>query len=210
MKFPKLLPSADRFNELLAELAGKSCEGAAHLKDYVEGDAVRKEQAASKIGICKSEAKKISSDITLELCTSYITPFDREDIQDLTGSLYKIPKMIEKIQERLEIYGAAIEKKDFTLQVTLIQQEAEALDLMVKALLKKQDTDTIKSQAELLYELENRGDQLLSQLLATLYSEDRPARELMASKDIYDMLEKVIDRYRDVAGVALRIVLKYS
>lgn len=210
MKILKLLPREDRFKTLLIDLAQRANDCALHLQVYSENDPAQKAQAASRIGISKSEAKNISADITQALCTSYITPYDREDIQDLADSLYKIPKMIEKVQERLDIYGPSIVGADFQPQMALIKQEAEVLSNMVNGLLQKADSRTTREQATRLYELENRGDQILNELLGVLYSADRPAREFVARKDMYDMLEKVIDRHRDVAAVVLRIILKYS
>ena len=55
-----------------------------------------------------------------------------------------------------------------------------------------------------------KGDLMLGELLVSLFNEGHTVRDLILRKDIYDMLEKVIDRYRDAAGVALRIVLKHS
>jgi uncharacterized protein Yka (UPF0111/DUF47 family) len=55
-----------------------------------------------------------------------------------------------------------------------------------------------------------QGDAILAELLVTLFKEGRPARDLILRKDTYDMLEKVIDRYRDVSNIAVEIVLKHS
>jgi uncharacterized protein Yka (UPF0111/DUF47 family) len=45
-------------------------------------------------------------------------------------------------------------------------------------------------------------------LLAALYASERDIRDLLIRRDIYDMLERVVDRFRDVSSVALQIVLK--
>ncbi len=51
---------------------------------------------------------------------------------------------------------------------------------------------------------------MLGQLLKNLFKGDRDIRDLILRKDVYDMLEKVLDRYRDASAVALQIVLKHS
>ena len=58
--------------------------------------------------------------------------------------------------------------------------------------------------------MEAHGDEVLGQLLKNLFKGDRDVRDLILRKDVYDMLEKVLDRYRDASAVALQIVLKHS
>jgi uncharacterized protein Yka (UPF0111/DUF47 family) len=144
------------------------------------------------------------------LCRSYITPFDRDDIQDFAAALYKIPKIMEKVKERMDLHGLAGEGRDFLRQVDVIVEEASAMDDIVKNLIRKPDSRRVQDKVSVLYDLEHKGDSILGELLATLFDEHTEARDLILRKDIYDMLEKVIDRYRDAAGVALQIVLKHG
>ena len=210
-KLPSFLPKKDIFNQLLEQLAGKASESAVQLKIYAQSDDLEKAaQAGEEIKRCRIEAKQISMNITRELSLSFITPFDREDIQEFSANLYKIPKMIEKIRERIEMHGMNTIKKDFSQQIDLIVEEAETLQMMVGALLGKKDFAAIKDKIAILHNLEQRGDDILGELLTKLFKENREARDLILRKDIYDMLEKVVDRFRDVASVTLQIVLKYS
>lgn len=210
--FPtSLLPKKDIFNQLLEQLTAKAYESAVQLKIYAQSDDLEKAaQAGEAIKRCRIEAKQISMNITRELSISFITPFDREDIQEFSVNLYKIPKMIEKIRERIEMHGMNTIKKDFSQQIDLIVEEAETLQMMVGALLGKKDFAAIKDKIAILHNLEQRGDDILGELLTKLFKENREARDLILRKDIYDMLEKVVDRFRDVASVTLQIVLKYS
>lgn len=210
-KFPSLLPKKDKFNQLLEQLTQKAHESAVQLKIYTQSkDAAEAAQAGEEIKRCRIEGKLLSIDITRELSVSFITPFDREDIQEFASNLYKIPKMIEKIRERMEMHGMNNAEGFFTPQIDLIVEEAEALQLMVSALLRSRDFAQIKDKIAILHNLEQRGDDILGELLQKLFREDLSARELILRKDIYDMLEKVVDRFRDVASVTLQIVLKYS
>jgi uncharacterized protein Yka (UPF0111/DUF47 family) len=211
IKLPNLLPRKNKFDILLEQLATKSHDSARELKAYTqsrdEADAARAGEAIKRI---RTEAKLISIDVTRELSTSFITPFDREDIQEFAVNLYKIPKLIEKIRERMELHGMNNKSGDFSQQIDLIVEEAETLQTMVVALLKSRDFAQIKDKIAILHNLEQRGDDILGELLQKLFRENLEARDLILRKDIYDMLEKVIDRFRDVASVTLQIVLKYA
>jgi uncharacterized protein Yka (UPF0111/DUF47 family) len=211
IQFPSLLPKENKFCVLLEQLSGQAHACALHLKIFVESsDAAEQAHASQAITACKATAKSISAEITTELCRTFITPFDREDIQDFSTDLYKIPKIMEKVRNRLAMHGLSSIKGDFSRQIDLIVQEAEAMEDMVRELTKGHNDKRIIEKAAVLQELENRGDDILGDLLVSLFKTDYEARDLILRKDIYDMLEKVIDRYRDAASVALQIVLKHS
>jgi len=204
----KILPQEDRFCALMQQLAREASSCAHHLRDYVQNN--NPGQAAQALRGARNNAKNLTAEITVELCRSFVTPFDREDIQDFAGDLYKIPKTIEKVHERLELHGMTGMKGDFLRQIELIVEEAQAMEDMVGALISGKQKNKVQDKVRILYDLEARGDAVLGELLAGLFSENREPRELILRKDIYDMLEKVIDRYRDAAGVALQIVLKHG
>lgn len=207
----KFLPQEDKFFELMRSLSERAHEGAVLLKKYVEtSDVAARADIGKQIESCKAEAKETMARITHEVAITFVTPFDREDIQEFSVHLYKIPKTIDKIRERLDLHGIESEAGDFSRQIDLIVLEAEAMQEMVEALTRKGGTKVIIDKAKVLHDLEGKGDVVLSELLKSLFSESRDVRDLLIRKDIYDMLEKVLDRYRDAAGVALQIVLKHS
>lgn len=212
LKMPNLLPRNDNFLRLIEQLAGQASLCARHLKAYVGSSAGSSERSAADAAIvqAREEARALATELTRQLCKSFITPFDREDIQDFSAELYKIPKTIEKVKDRIALHGLTTEKGDFLRQIDLIVQEADLMDDMVKTLVSGKDAKKIQGQAALLYKLEHEGDTILGELLGSLFGNSRDARDLILRKDIYDMLEKVIDRYRDAAGVALQIVLKHT
>jgi len=206
-----IFPRDKKFHDLLEQLSSIAYEAANNLHMLVHAATPHDEvAAASGIVTAKSKAKSVSMEVTKELCRSFITPFDREDIQAIADHLYKIPKITEKIMDRVRIHKLTGKNEDFIPQIDLIKQEAEAMRDIVKELSSKGDTKRILDKVALLHQLEQKGDDVRQHLLAALYTSDRDIRELMVRRDIYDMLEKVVDRYRDVAGVAMQIVLKNS
>ena len=205
------LPRKTRFNELMHNLSDAVCECPGHLKMYIDTtDANTRARAGKAIMAARLRSKDIAAQITQELCLSYITPFDRDDIQEFAGTLYKIPKLIEKVRERLDIHGISQSDGDFARQIDVIMAEAHAMRDITDHLVKKPDSRKVQDNVTVLYDLEYKGDAILGELLGKLFREEQEARELILRKDIYDMLEKIIDRYRDAAGVALQIVLKHG
>lgn len=211
LKFPSLLPRENKFHVLIEGLSAQAASCARHLHTFVGStDDSARARAGQAIGESRLKTKALAADMTRELCRTFVTPFDREDIQDFASDLYKIPKTIEKVRERLTLHGLHQEKGDFLRQTDLIVQEAEAMEIMVRDLVSGQSARQIQDKIAVLYDLEHKGDAVLGELLVSLFSTPHEARDLILRKDIYDMLEKIIDRYRDAAGVALQMVLKHT
>ncbi len=206
-----LLPKEDKFYVLMRALSDQAQSGTLLLKDFIDAkDGTARDAAGQKIAACKAEAKRLIEKITREVSLSFVTPFDREDIQEFAVHLYKIPKTIDKIRERLELHDIKSDGAGFGRQVDLIVQEAVAMQDIVEALTKKGSEKAIIAKVDVLHDLETKGDEVLGELLKKLFAETTDPRDLILRKDIYDMLEKVLDRYRDASAVALQIVLKHS
>lgn len=207
----KFLPREEKFYTYLEQLAALAHESARCLKIFIESaGTAEREKSAADLARCRAEAKTVSANVTRDLCTTFVTPFDREDIQNFSADLYKIVKTAEKIRERLSMHGLASERGDFSRQMDVIVQEAQAMKDMVHALVAGGKSREIQEKAAALHDLENKGDEILGELLQSLFREAREPRDFILRKDVYDMLEKIIDRYRDAAGVAIQIVLKHS
>lgn len=210
LNISRLLPNEGKFFRLLERLCAQTSQASLHLKTLVEGkDEQARAAAATEITHAKKEAKTISAEITRELCLSFITPFDRDDIQEFSAHLYKVSKTIEKVSAYVQIHHIA-DLSELSGQVDLIMQESQAMERVVQALIKGGKPEHIMAKAALLDTLESKGDDILSALLVKLISGTPDVRQLILKKDIYDMLERVIDRYRDAAGIAIQIALKHT
>lgn len=204
-------PKDEKFLTLLNKLADSSHAAAHQLNALMRCPTPHDEVAAiSAIIKAKADAKTTSLSITKELCRSFVTPFDREDIQLLADHLYKIPKIAEKIMERIRMHKLTRGQEDFYPQVELIQQEADVMREMIRELGSKKSSKKVLEYVSTLNQLEQKGDNIRESLLEALYASDRDIRDLLIRRDIYDMLEKVVDKFRDLSGVALQIVLKNS
>ena len=123
---------------------------------------------------------------------------------------YKIPKTLEKFAERLLISPPNLPRAGFQRQSELLQQSMETLEVMVRELRSSPDLGKIKDQNLKLQYLEGQADLLMVERLKDLYNEPHRAVDVVALKDLYDLLEKVIDRCRDAGNIVVQIVLKNS
>lgn len=207
-----LLPREDRFHKMLKDLEIQAHTSARTLRALVEqrDNASAIAQASETITQSKREAKKVLEVMTQEICRTLITPFDREDIQQFSVALYNIPKLIDKIRDRMLTHDIHPFNSDFNKFVDIIERQAEAMTSLVGELSGKLNSKSVNAKAAVLYELEDQGDVVLGQLIASSFHDIADVRELILRKDIYEMMEDVTDLYRDAAGVALQIILKHT
>jgi len=158
----------------------------------------------------RREDKRITQELTEQLSKTFVTPFEREDIQELGAALYKIPKTVEKIGERILICPEDLHGHSFRKQVELLDQAAETVLAMVKQLRKGTDIRTAREMNARLQSIEGDADKLELELLRDLYHGDYSAKHIIFLRDLYELLEKVIDRSRDAGNIILQVVLKYS
>lgn len=204
-----LKPREDVFFELLRDMAGHAYDSGHYLKTFIDStDDIEMDKAHAALEDCRAKAKATSVEITNRLYQTFITPLDREDIEDLASALYKIPKKIEKVHARISQHH--MRHSDFTKQANLIVKEAEAMKALVEELTSKRGRGQVMKQVAVLRDLEHEGDRILSELMGKLFAEENDIKSLILHKDLYDVLEKVIDYYRDVASIAVQIVLKHN
>jgi uncharacterized protein Yka (UPF0111/DUF47 family) len=154
--------------------------------------------------------KQITQELTEELCKTFITPLEREDIQALSAALYKIPNTVEKIGERVLICPEDLQGRSFRKQVELLDQAAETVLAMVKQLRKGTDAATAREMNAKLQSIEGEADKLELDLLRDLYQGDYKTKQVIFLRDLFELMEKVVDRCRDAGNIVLEVALKYS
>lgn len=158
----------------------------------------------------KETDKQITEQINRAVINDSVTDIDREDIELLSSVLYKIPKTVEKIAERFIVSGETVKDTDFSRHTELLGLATKQVVEMVKQIRKRPTVEQIKEMNDVLQRVEGDADQLILDVLAKLYSgKDQPTK-VIALKDLYELLEKVIDRCRDAGNAVTHIVIKHS
>ena len=197
--------------EVFFELLEKSAEEARESVDLLERLLAKPEAGSlDEFALLRKKDKRITEEISERLTTTFVTPLEREDIEALSNALYKIPKTLEKFGERLLLCPERVRKVDFSRQAGLLLKAADVVLVMVRALRSSPDLEKVKEQNDRLQYLEGEADKLMVELLRDLYAGEKDAVSVIALKDLYDLLEKVIDRCRDSGNVIFHIVLKNS
>lgn len=204
----KLLGKEDKFFSLLeasAEEARASVQALVKLSKAPNEPAVWDDFAHSR-----RKDKAITQEIRDAVYTTFVTALEREDIEDLSNALYKIPKTAEKFSQRLRLAPQAVQGVDFSTQISLLERATEVVLEMVKALRGGMHLEQIRDLNDKLQYLESEADQHMLSLYKDLYSGQRDSVKVIALKDLYELLEKIIDRCRDAGNFISHIVLKNS
>jgi len=169
------------------------------------------ERNLDKFKVRRREDKRITQEITELLCSAFITPLEREDIEALSYALYRIPKTIDKFAERmLFLLPLDLQAELFRQQAELLEKATDTVLRMVRQLRHTPSVDNIKEENGRLHAYEGEADKLILQLLRDLYSGKYEAPQMIVLRDLYELLEKVIDRCRDAGNVIFQVVLKNS
>ncbi|MFN8614912.1 MAG: DUF47 family protein [Vampirovibrionales bacterium] len=206
-----LLPQDDKFIHQLQRLADSAKDSTAQLGLLIHSqDGEQRRQAGEAIHHIKNAAKAELSLLTTNVCRTFITPFDREDLQELAACLYHIPKHIDKIQDRLLTHQLAAWQEDFVRLADVAGRQSLLMDDVMGLLHGSVNLAAMNAKVEAIHELEDQGDRLLGEMIALAFKELDATPALILRKDVYELLEDITDSYRDCANVALRIVLKHS
>lgn len=207
----RLFGRDDKFFRLLDTSASQSNQAAELLERYIAENAISEKSAIlSEIDQCRRKHKRINQEITEQLFKNFVTPIEREDIGALSSALYKITKTVEKISDRLNISPSEVALHPLGAQISLLKQGTNLLVKAVAELRKKHHGELISDNYEQIQVIEGDADRVMNDLLRQLYQEERDARKVVFLKDVYELLEKSVDRCRDAGAVLFHIVLKNS
>src|SRR5882672_2492937 len=191
LSLKKLFGKDDKFFDLLeagAEEAKASVDlFSSYLKQLADSNGAP--GALDDFVTTRRKEKRIRHLMTEELSKTFVTPLEREDIEALSFALYRIPKQVEKIVERLSIYPGRVPHEAFKRQAELMMQAAEAVVFMVKQLRGGTHIEKIREANDRLQFAEGEADKVMLALLKELYHGPYDAKELMILHELYEMVE---------------------
>jgi uncharacterized protein len=204
----RLLGKGDRFFDLLEAGAEEARQSVQALVELIK--APQDGQTLDKLIVSRRQEKQIHQDLTALLCSTFITPLEREDIEALSNALSRITKVAKKFAQRLLASQSHIQPELLCKQVELIERAAQVLCQMVRELRHGSHLDKVQEQNNSLHRCEGEADKLMLELLNDLYCGQFEPLQMIVMRDLIEMLEKVIDRCRDAGNVVFQIVLKNS
>lgn len=203
----KFFAKDERLFDLLVASAEEGCASVQALKQIVKSS--QPGQSLSDFVTARQKEREITGQISELLARSTVTSLDREDIESISKALYRIPKTVQKFAERYLISMGELRGIDFSRQVAHVEEAIDTVTAMIRELEKSQ-FEQVNQHNERLQKTESEADELMTELLKELYSGKFPPLTVVIVKDLYELLERAVDRCRDAGSVVANVVLKNS
>jgi hypothetical protein len=204
----KLLGKEDKFFTLLEASAAEARTSVQTLVKLTKD--LDQPVPLDEFAYSRRKDKQITQEISHAVYTTFITALEREDIEELSNALYKIPKTVEKFSERILIAPQLVRGIDFSTQISLLERATDIVLELVKSLRTGMNLEKVKDLNDKLQFLEGEADKQMMILYKDLFSGKHEPLQVIVLKDLYELLEKIIDRCRDAGNVIAHIALKHS
>jgi predicted phosphate transport protein (TIGR00153 family) len=139
--------------------------------------------------------------------STFVTPFDREDIYSLGSCLDDVMDMMDEVVDLILLYEVKVLPPELSQQVEVLQRCA---DLTAEAMPRLQSPQSLEDYWIEINRLENAGDKNHRRTLAKLFSGEFKTIEVLKLKDIVESLEGAIDAFEKVANIVEQIAVKES
>src|SRR5207248_9669164 len=149
-------------------------------------------------------------ELTKRACKTLITPRASQGTKVTAAAPSTVPRSVEKFGAAFLIFPADLHGRSFKKHLELLDQAAEEVLAMVKELRKGTNIAQAREMNARLQTIEGDADKLELELLHDLYHGDYDTKQIIFLLDLYELLEKVIDRCRDAGNIILQVVLKHS
>lgn len=204
-----LKPKKQIFFQLFNESADAIDRCASAFKDLVD-DFATLEEKTKEISEYEIIGDKVTKQIQEEINKTFITPFEREDMNKLALNLEHVLDLIRGTCERLQLYKVGVPKY-YTRELVFTAVEssikiAEAVPMLDNL---HKNHEKIMTLTYSISKLESKGDHIFREGLAKLFEIEKDPIELMKWKDIYEYLEELLDFNDSVSRFLEGIVLKY-
>src|SRR5215216_2572867 len=202
-----LIPKEEQYFGLFRQMTSHIYDAASKLAEMLAGKATEFQRHLESIKAIEHECDELTHSISKKLNTSFITPFDREDIYMLSGALDDIVDLIDDAARAVVMYNVR-ETTDYARQFgDVIQRMAVQLHEVVSTL---ERPAGISPRLVEIHRLENEGDDLYHEAIGDLFQGTPDAIRVIRWKDIYDKLEAAVDRCEQAANIIETVIIKHA
>ncbi|MFZ2972325.1 DUF47 domain-containing protein [Ferribacterium limneticum] len=211
--FARLMPREGKYFDLFNAHAELIAQGGKALSNMIAALVDHPEQApafAEEIDRLEREADAITHDTLAQLHTAFITPFDRDEIHQLINGMDDILDVMQDVAESMSLYDITRVPSDAKAMAIVTENCCICVQSVIKLMHSMDNAPAILKFCHEIDELESEADRSLRSAMSKIFREEPDVREVVKLKEIYELLESVTDRCKDVAGTVEAIVLENS
>lgn len=209
--FQALLPKEDSFFRLYEAHAETLCAGARSLRELLNGGD-RVPELCAEVARHEDQADAITRDVLAAVRKTFITPFDRSDIIALITSMDDAIDQMHKTAKAITLYEVRTFQPHMRELGDVIVKTAELTAQAVPQLrAMRANVGRLNTLVEQVTQLEEESDRLYDAGMAALYKGEGRADPMafIVGSEIYDHLEKVVDRFEDVANRISGVLIEH-
>ncbi|MDR2963672.1 MAG: DUF47 family protein [Bacteroidales bacterium] len=210
--FAIFMPKEPKFVTLLTRMAQVSADAATIMVDCVKSTNIEKSLEYAK-GIKAQEKQGDTTILTIfdELNTTFITPFDREDIHNLANGLDDITDNLNLCAKKIIIYQHPQLPKSAETIALLVECSAKKLVEAIQGLSNiKKNAKHIRRCCREVRDMENQADDIYEEFLTNLFANEQDMKEIIKLKSIMRELEKTANAIKTVGKTLQTIIIKYA
>jgi hypothetical protein len=206
------MPREGRFFNLFDSHAKLIVDGARALVDVLRDYEVERDRTAGikLIEDAEHSADRITHETVQLLHTTFITPFDRDDIHRLISRMDDVLDLIQDTAETLVLYDIQKITPEATQLAELVLRCAERVQSVVKLMVSMADAPAMLEICQEIDRLESEADKVKRAAISRLFRDETDVRQLIKLKAVYEALESATDKCQDVANVIESVVLENS
>jgi uncharacterized protein len=202
----RLVPADDRFLELFCESAGNAAACARVLQELLNNldDLPHQLEAVKAL---ERQGDEVTRSIMRLLNTTFVTPFDREDIHALAEELDDVVDDMLAVAALLNLFRVTEILPELKEQADVLVQMADEAVLLLGQL---RSMKGVEPHLEAIDQLETQGDDIYRRALGRLFSGEFKALEVLKWKDVVEAMEAALNTLEDISDIVESIVFKHA
>jgi hypothetical protein len=205
-----LMPRETRFFALFDRHAELIVQGGRTNAELVReyADLARRAELIQRIGEVERSADKVTYETVQLLHSTFITPFDRNDIHRLISGMDDILDLIQDSAESMNLFDIQTLPPEAPQMARLLESCCEKVGAAVGLLSSMDNASRALALAQEIDALESEADAVTRSGISRLFREEQDVRQLIKHKNVYEYLENAIDKCQDVANIIEAVVVE--
>ena len=205
-----LMPREARFFSLFNRHAELIVEGGRAVTELVRdyADLGRRAALIERIGEVERSADKVTYETVQLLHSTFITPFDRNEIHRLISGMDDILDLMQDAAESMNLFDIQTLPPESARMAEILEACCGKVRAAVALLDSMDNAPRMLALAQEIDVLESDGDALMRRGISTLFREEQDVRQLIKHKNVYEYLENAIDKCQDVANIIEAVVVE--
>jgi len=205
------IPKEKKFYGMFNQVANNIVDASVEFNKLINAPTVEERVA---IGVTIKAIEKKGDDYTSgifdELHSTFITPFDREDIHELTAVMDDVVDLIYSVSGKIEYYHFTNISTYMKEMTALIHEGCLQIQIAVKGLESMKKEDNIMKACKELNKIESRVDGFYHRALYSLFENEKDPIELIKQKEVLQNIEKIANKIEDISDIVKTILVKYA